>query len=210
MAALIALSSGVMNLPYDHQDTTSEKSEREEQGFSLLPQPLPWAEFDKREFPEQRWRIRDLVPLEGFVIIAAPSGEKKTWLSMAMAKAIADGSDFLGNEEFRAVIGNVLYIDQEMAQSEIQRRGRLLGLNKTNSWLFSQTELNLSDEMYVDSGVRTYNKTASSWAALNHSHLFGFRARTTFPFTPGSWPAMYPSERTYVRERVVHGCGGGT
>ncbi|HCU47999.1 TPA: hypothetical protein DIC39_03000 [Patescibacteria group bacterium] len=118
----------------------------------LYPQPQRWTEFDKREFPEQRWRIQGLVPVEGFCILAAPSGEKKTWIAMAIAKNVADGTDFLNNAEFKTTPSNVLYVDQEMPQTELQRRGRLLGLNKSSKaiWVLNHGVVNLNETLQVD------------------------------------------------------------
>lgn len=50
-----------------------------------------WSEFAKIKFPESRWLIKNLVPAGGFLILAAPSGEKKTWIALAMANSIATG-----------------------------------------------------------------------------------------------------------------------
>jgi hypothetical protein len=109
-------SNKVTNTTLGNQDTVPQTE----------PTPVSWRDFDQRSFPEERWRVTNLIPLEGFVILAAPSGEKKTWLSMAMAKNIANGEPFLETQEFKSIPANILYIDQEMPQSEIQRRGRLL------------------------------------------------------------------------------------
>ena len=108
------------------------------------PQPILWSEFNKIPFPENQWTIKNLVPSGGFVFLAAPSGEKKTWIAMEMAKAIASGKAFLN--EFEVEKGPVLYLNGEMAQSEVQRRGRLLELYDTgNIWLLNK-ELDFYDD----------------------------------------------------------------
>ncbi len=121
-------------------------------GFEPPPSPIPWDKFDKVEFPHLRWRIKNLVPMEGLVILASPSGEKKTWIAMEMARCIANGEHFLGIEKFAVQKGSVLYIDQEMSKTEIQRRGRLLGLNETTEpiYLLSRDELNLQKKEHIE------------------------------------------------------------
>ena len=111
-------------------------------------EPTTWTEFSKKEFPKKKWRIKDLIPCEGIVIIASPSGEKKTWIAMEMARSIACGSNFLDSEEFPTIQAKILYIDQEMAQSELHRRGKQLKFDQTgdNIWLLSCDDLNLADD----------------------------------------------------------------
>lgn len=114
--------------------------------------PITWNEFDKLELPRDRWLIKQILPSEGLGILASPSGEKKTWVAMGMARCIANGSDFLGNLDFKAEKRNVLYIDQEMSKTEIQRRGRLLGLHNTENaiYLLSRNEFNLSKKESIN------------------------------------------------------------
>jgi hypothetical protein len=95
-----------------------------------------WSVMNSWSFPETKWRIKNLIPREGFVILASISGESKTWLALEMAKSIALGADFLDDSQFKTLEGNVLYIDAEMSKSEMQRRGRQLGLSEKNSKLF--------------------------------------------------------------------------
>ena len=105
-----------------------------------------WRDISAKEFPPERWLIKDLIPCEGVVVLASISGEKKTWIALAMAKSIASGSDFLGSTEFKTQKAKVLYIDQEMAQKELQRRCKKLGFdNITEDILFmSGGDLNLN------------------------------------------------------------------
>lgn len=96
-----------------------------------------WNEIDTMEFPEDRWRVKNLVPKSGFVILAAISGEGKSWLALELTKCIQNGLDFLGTEHFSTEQCNVLYINAEMSESELQRRGRQLGYgDHDNSPLF--------------------------------------------------------------------------
>ena len=105
----------------DACDDTEFKS-----SIDFIPDPQKWAVINKKIFPEQRWRIKNLIPYEGFTILAGISGECKTWIAMEMAKSIACGVDFLGHEGFPSMQANVLYLDMEMSQQEFQRRGRQL------------------------------------------------------------------------------------
>ncbi|HEY4509243.1 MAG TPA: AAA family ATPase [Candidatus Paceibacterota bacterium] len=115
-------------------------------------EPMHWTTLDNKEFSKQRWLVQNLIPYEGFVILASVTGEKKTWFAMEMARCIALGIDFLGNKDFKTEAGNVLYVDMEMSQSEAQRRGKQLGFSETNKKIlvYSDTELDLNEDRGVD------------------------------------------------------------
>lgn len=114
--------------------------------------PTIWRHLDAIEFPPQKWLIKHLIPCQGVVILASASGEKKTWIALEMAKSISMGINFLNSEEFPTEKGNVLYIDQEMSQVELQRRGRQLGFKKMENqfWIISNSDLNLNSKADED------------------------------------------------------------
>ena len=113
-----------------------------------LPESVLWEDLDSKVFEEQSWRINRLVPKQGFVILASISGNKKTWLAIEMAKACVSGESFLGEESFKTEPANVLYINGENSESEIQRRGRQLGLGHKSGpyrlYLSSTDNINLN------------------------------------------------------------------
>lgn len=86
-----------------------------------------WKEFESREFPANAWRVNGFIPLSGVTIIAAPSGEKKSWVVMGLARAIASGEPFLGSPDFSVQQAKVLYIENETPPGEVQRRGKMIG-----------------------------------------------------------------------------------
>lgn len=111
---------------------------------------ITFQDFSQLKLPTERWLIRDIIPKEGFITIASPSGEKKTWVALSMAGSIANGTDFLKNEEFKTIKGRVLYIDEEMSDTELQRRIKLLSLGETKDIILSrQNNLNFSDDKQV-------------------------------------------------------------
>jgi hypothetical protein len=104
----------------------------------VLPKILSWREFGKHEFPwANQWRIKGLIPVSARCIIAAPSGEGKSWLAMAMAMSVAAGTPYLGNPEFVTTQCKVLYIENETAKSDFQRRGKRLGFHEVEDNLFA-------------------------------------------------------------------------
>lgn len=118
------------------------KEEEEKEQKILL-----WRDIDAMEFPNDRWRVRDLIPKDGMTILASISGEGKTWTALSLARDISLGKDFLGQERFKTVQGKVLYMDAENALSEIQRRCRQLSFTDTDQLLFKPVDqLNLNDE----------------------------------------------------------------
>lgn len=88
-----------------------------------------WQELSAEDFPKEEWRVHGLLPMQGLVIIAAPSGEKKTWFALELMKSMSSGSHFLAHEGFKTQQSKVLYIDAEMGPKTLQRRCKFLGLD---------------------------------------------------------------------------------
>ncbi len=126
------------------------KYEDERRLKEMSLQATVWPEFSNIKFPTQRWRIKNLIPMQGFVILAGISGEGKSWTAMEIAKCIASGKDFLDTEDFKVQQGKVLYIDMEMPKSEIQRRGNQIGLCSDQFYIFSSDKFNLNPESSHD------------------------------------------------------------
>lgn len=100
------------------------------------PAPVYWETIDAMKFPDDRWLVKDILPKEGITILASISGEGKSMVIMHLAKCLAEGLPWFGHEEFKANESRVLYINLEMSESEMQRRGRLIGFNPNNTNLF--------------------------------------------------------------------------
>jgi putative DNA primase/helicase len=81
---------------------------------------LEEAAFMDLAFPERQLYLAPWLPRAGLVMLHAARGEGKTWFSLAVAKAISNGSDLLGwscpND------GRVLYIDGELPGASLQQR----------------------------------------------------------------------------------------
>lgn len=142
------------NEVYDDQQWVRDMSkELDEEIYNRInfPKPEKWGELNKKQFNPAKWRIKDILPWEGYVILAGVSGDRKTWLALEMAKSVALGIPFVGNKDFSSEPGAVLYIDSEMSQSELQRRCRLLGFDDSQNDIFisNGVDLNLNDNTRV-------------------------------------------------------------
>jgi len=115
-----------------------------------IPESILWQDLEQKIFQQQAWRIKDLIPKQGFVVLASISGEKKTWLALEMAKSIAAGQNFLNESRFKTEGANVLYINGENAESEMQRRGRQLNFDQQSKafklFISSTDNLNLNKD----------------------------------------------------------------
>jgi hypothetical protein len=116
-------------------------------------EPVLWDVLSKKPSQEHPWRIKHIIPEEGFMILASVSGEKKTWVAMEMARCLVMGTDFLGEERFKTRGCNVLYINCENPESEIQRRGKQLGFPDSSPhklyFLNDAGGMNFNDEKVV-------------------------------------------------------------
>lgn len=78
-----------------------------------------------QDVPEEtEWLIHDVVPSESIVLTVAREGTYKTWLSLDLARAIAEGIPWLGHE---SQAGGVLYLDAENPGPNFRQRLHAVG-----------------------------------------------------------------------------------
>lgn len=138
-------------------DDTFDSILKKEQSKSDKAQPqvisvnvVRWKDIDALEFPADRWRVKDLVPKAGAVILASVSGEGKTWVALEIARCVAEGLPLFGEERFATVKGKVLYVDAENGRNELQARGRKLGFSDSDNLLFfSADEANFNSDEWA-------------------------------------------------------------
>lgn len=125
--------------PIKRDDIPRQLSASDKAGSSVaLPNIYSWKEFGTHQFPwTNQWRVKGLIPISARCVIAAPSGEGKSWCAMAMAKCVAAGTPYLGNPAFATTQCKVLYIENETAKSDFQRRGKRLGFHDVEDNLFT-------------------------------------------------------------------------
>ena len=109
-----------------------------------VPKTYQWREMNEMVFPEDRWLVKNIFPKEGLSTIASVSGEGKSLLAMHLAKCLTDGTPWFGYEGFKTEKRRVMYLNLEMSLSEMQRRGRKLGLDENNEDLIIVNEDNLN------------------------------------------------------------------
>jgi hypothetical protein len=82
---------------------------------------------------ENGWIVQDLIPTRGVTIIAGEAGAGKTWLALALARAMTLGHDFLGRSTSAA---KVLYLDRENPLRLIRDRLQVLlgGASQLRPW----------------------------------------------------------------------------
>lgn len=81
------------------------------------------------EFPESQFLVGKLIPYQSISVISGYPGVGKTWFLLFLAKAVAEGSDFI-NEEFKTVKANVGIIEEENGERELKRRFQKIGINE--------------------------------------------------------------------------------
>lgn len=120
--------------------STDLKGEKE-----LVFKPLKVSELMQKEFDEEEFIIENLVPEHGIIIISGDPGSFKTWNILDMSIKVASGSLFLS--KFKVKQCGVLIIDEENNPRLIQKRGKLLGLNKDlNIHILSLASFTLTEE----------------------------------------------------------------
>lgn len=77
-------------------------------------------EIMEKDFGDIAWVVEGLFPMESISIISGNPGNFKTWITMDLARSIAEGTSFLG--KFQTMQGGVLIVDEENAERVIKDR----------------------------------------------------------------------------------------
>lgn len=113
-----------------------------------FPELISLDDLMSMEFPENKWVIEKLIPLQGITIIAGAPGNFKTWILLSMAISISKGEDFLG--KFPSLKSNILIIDEENPLYMIKDRSKLLGAAKALSIdIISQRGFLIEDDAWI-------------------------------------------------------------
>jgi RecA-family ATPase len=86
-------------------------------------------ELLNKEIKEPRWIVKNLIPEAGIVVLSGDPGNGKTWLSLAIAQAVASGMPLFGEFEIQQ-LGAVLYIDEENGDYTLNPRMLKLGIQR--------------------------------------------------------------------------------
>ena len=100
-------------------------------------------ELIKLNFGPELWTINELIPQHSITAITGSPESFKTWLTLEIAKCVANGTDFLG--KFATQKGNILIVDKENHIRHIQERLKLLNFKNESVSYFLDT-----DNFYID------------------------------------------------------------
>lgn len=81
-------------------------------------------DLDAQSFAPLQWAVRGLIPASGLTVLAGRPKAGKSWLSLDVALAVADGQPTLGT--IPTAYGSVLYLAFEDTARRLQSRGRRL------------------------------------------------------------------------------------
>ena len=86
---------------------------------------LPISELLSEKVPDVKWIVEEIIPSNGFGMIAGDSGVGKTWLLLDLALSVASGRPWLGT--LPTTKGPVLFIDEESGVALLKNRLLKLG-----------------------------------------------------------------------------------
>ena len=103
------------------------------------------ADIVREEITQEAWLIKDILYGQGFCFFYGAEGTGKSLLALSVAKALADGQDWLGKFEVKEK-HNVLILDKENPRSMIQKRAKAMGADNENIFYLRYPEkFTLSD-----------------------------------------------------------------
>lgn len=132
-------------------EKVEKRIQEERKGFQVGEDKIQvqtWEEIEKFEFPKNKWRIHNILPKSGLVLVAAISGERKSWFVFEMLNALSKVRNFLHDKQFVTEGCNVLYIDGELGPDQVQQRGKMLGFNEKRDhkmYFIDGSNLNFND-----------------------------------------------------------------
>lgn len=108
-------------LAYLRADAAARATVRgDERGAATRPPLVSLATLLEEPDEEAQWRVKDLWPASGRVVLSAPMKSGKTTLVGNLVRALADGTPFLG--EFETVkAAKVALLDNEMDKRQTKR-----------------------------------------------------------------------------------------
>jgi archaellum biogenesis ATPase FlaH/5S rRNA maturation endonuclease (ribonuclease M5) len=112
------------------------------------PEEFDWInakQLSEMDFPEEEWLIDRVVYKEGFCFIYGAEGVGKSFVTLSMAQAIADGKDWLGQFKVPKP-AKVLFIDKENPKPMLSKRIKNMGIfNENMFWLKYPEKMQLAD-----------------------------------------------------------------
>lgn len=133
-----------------------EKESEVENAF----QPIPLGELMKKEFPETKWIVEELIPVEGIVAVSGVPSAYKTWLILELAIKVASGTILF--DKFDTKKCGVLFIDEETGERWVQQR--ILKLSN---------DFDLPIYLASKTGFKLNEKTIAPLLAFIHEHEIG-------------------------------------
>jgi hypothetical protein len=122
-----------------------ELEQRDSDEFFLKPFTL--RDLYNENFPPIEWVAKDLIPLGCLGAITGESNSYKSFMTLALAQAVATGVPYLGH--FATTAGKVLVIDEENNRRIIEQRFRNMGIEPHDNIVFlSQTGLQIDREAH--------------------------------------------------------------
>lgn len=108
-------------------------------------QPISLEKLMKKEFPETKWIVENLIPVEGIVAVSGTPSAYKTWLILELAIKVANGEVLF--DKFITNKCGVLFIDEETGERWVQQRMLKLSSNfELPVYLLSKSGFKLNDK----------------------------------------------------------------
>ncbi len=123
-------------------------------------QPIPLGELMKKEFPETKWIVEQLIPVEGIVAVSGVPSAYKTWLILDLAIKVAKGEVLF--DKFMTTKCGVLFVDEETGERWVQQR--ILKLS---------SEFDLPIYLASKTGFKLNEKTVTTLVEFIKEHEIG-------------------------------------
>jgi len=119
-----------------------------------------------RELPEQAWLIERILPVDGITFIVGSEGTGKSFYTLTMADAVANGKKWLGKFDVTRNT-KVLFIDKENVVRRIQGRMKGLQISGKNMYWLAYPEYFIMIDEKSDDGLSAFSQKIKRFVEKN-------------------------------------------
>lgn len=130
-------------------DSIATREDGRNAGSDIKLKPLTLQELYDLEFPPIKWLAKDLVPAGMMGAITGESNSYKSFMTLALAQAVATGTPYLGHYDVEQQ-GKVLIVDEENDLRLIEKRFKDMGVEPHENIIFlSRSGIRLDNEKHL-------------------------------------------------------------
>lgn len=120
----------------------------ETEELDITREPISIKDLYEKQFPENKWLIKELIPINSICVMSSPPGYYKTWILLEMATKISQGKKVFN--EYDTTLSSVMIVNEENWEGLMQARLRILvdsdEITANNVYFYNQANIKLGSK----------------------------------------------------------------